>query len=475
MKDNKRRRTWLYLALGPALFLLAVFLLPDSAFSLEARISLALVCWMACWWITMPVATAVTGLLPIAVNAVFGLVPMDNVLVKYFSETIIILLGADLLTVSWGKTGLDKRVSLRALCLIGPSLTQQVLVWFLTSALISVLLPNVVVVALMCPVAISMLQYAGQGSIAKSPAAHVILAAIVWGAGFGGLGSPLGGAMNIVTITYLEDLAGHEFMYVGWIVKFLPIFLALAALNVAYLLFIRPKDANLPGSREYFQSMYRQLPQMSPDEKKSAFFFLSAVALVFLRPLYAQFLPNMKPAYLFLTVAILSLCVHGEDGEKLLPWDLAEKQVIWGLFLMFGGGMAAGSMIGETGAAAGIAELVGRLPLDGGFLTILVLVAFTVLLSEISSNIAAAAISLPVTISIVTGLGLDPVPYIYIVTAAFNSAYVLPTGIRCIPVGHGLPVSYLVRRGIVITLLGILCISTLGWLLLRTWPYFSIV
>lgn len=183
----------------------------------------------------------------------------------------------------------------------------------------------------------------------------------------------------------------------------------------------------------------------------------------------------MKPAYIFLAIAILSLCVQGEDGEKLLPWDTAEKQVIWGLFLMFGGGMAAGSMIGDTGAAAGIAELVGRLPLNGGFLTILVLVAFTVLLSEISSNIAAAAISLPVTISIVTGLGLNPVPYIYIVTAAFNSAYVLPTGIRCIPVGHGLPVPYLVRRGIVITLLGILCISTLGWLLLRIWPYFSIV
>lgn len=475
MKDKKCSRQRLHLILGPLLFLLAMWLLPDAFFGREARISLALVCWMAYWWITMPVATAVTGLLPIAVNAVFGLIPMDTILVKYFSETIIILLGADLLTISWGKTGLDKRVSLRALCLIGPSLSQQVLVWFLASALISVLLPNVVVVALMSPIAISMLQYAGQGNVAKSPAAHVILVAIVWGAGFGGLGSPLGGAMNIVTITYLEELVGYEFMYISWVVKFLPIFLLLAAVNIVYLLLIRPKNTDLPGSREYFRSMYCQLPKMSRDEGKSAFFFLTAVALVFFRPLYSRLLPEMKPAYLFLIIAIISLTVSGEDGEKLLPWAQAEKQVIWGLFLMFGGGMAVGTLISETGAAASIADLVSQLSLDGGFLTILILVAFTVLLSEISSNIAAAAISLPVTISIVTGLGLNPIPYVYIVTAAFNSAYVLPTGIRCIPVGHGLPVSYLVRKGIVITLIGILCISIMGWLLLRIWPYFSVV
>jgi len=473
MANEKKPLTGLHLFIGPALFLLVQLLLPTSCFEREARIALALVCWMAYWWITMPIATAVTGLLPVAVNALFGLVPMDNILVKYFSETIIILLGADLLTVSWGKTGLDKRISLRALCLIGPSLGQQILVWFLSSAVLSILLPNVVVVAIMSPIAISMLQYAGQGEISKSPAAHVILVAIVWGAGFGGLGSPLGGAMNIVTITYLEELVGHEFMYISWVIKFLPIFLTLAAVNVVYLMVIRPRKTDLPGSREYFQSMYRSLPPMSKDEQKSAFFFLLAVALVFLRPLYSDWLPEVKPAYLFLILSIVSMMVNGEDGKKLLEWKEAEKEVIWGLFLMFGGGMAVGTMISQTGAAADIAELVGRLPLDGGFLTILILVAFTVLLSEISSNIAAAAIALPVVISIVTGLGLNPVPYVFITTAAFNSAYVLPTGIRCIPVGHGLPVSYLVRKGIIITLLGILSISLMGWLLLRVWPYFS--
>lgn len=97
----------------------------------------------------------------------------------------------------------------------------------------------------------------------------------------------------------------------------------------------------------------------------------------------------------------------------------------------------------------------------------LALVAFTVALAEIASNTAAAAISLPVVISVAEGLGLDPVPYVFLTAAAFNVANMLPTSIRAIPVGYGLSPSYLFKNGLALTVLDIAVITGMGvWLLL---------
>ena len=106
---------------------------------------------------------------PILVNTLFNIVPMETVIAKYSNETIFLLLGAELLIISWSVTGLDKRIALKSLCWIGPSLTQQVVVWFVVPALLSNVLPNMVVCAMVIPIALSMLRYIGEGDLKKGP------------------------------------------------------------------------------------------------------------------------------------------------------------------------------------------------------------------------------------------------------------------------------------------------------------------
>lgn len=469
MKKNKL----ISLILGPVLFLAALLLIPDSLFAFSARCAVGLVFWMGCWWITLPVAVGVTALLPILVNAFFDLVPMSTISGKYFSEIVVLLLGADLISLSWEKTGLDKRISLKALCWIGPSLRQQIAVWFVLSAVLSMFLPNAVVCAVMCPIAVSMLKFIGEGDISKSKAGAIILASIAWGAGIGGLGSPLGGAMNLVAVDYFEQLTGAEYMYVDWMIRLVPMLALLLAADLVYLFLIKPKTGNLNGTRAYFQGLYRELPPISRDEAVSLTLFVTATVLSFVRPLYTNLLPGVKPAYVFLLFGMLTFVLPKKEGGVILSWKDAEKGVLWGLLFLFAGGLAVGQMISDTGAAAAIADVVSRLDLDGGLPTIFIFVAFTVLLAEISSNTAAAAIATPVVVTITQGLGLDPIPYLYITAAAFNCAYVLPTSIRAIPVGYGLSTKYLFRNGLVLTVLGIVVITLAGWAMLTFWPLFS--
>lgn len=454
---------------GPVLFALITWLGGDAA-GFKQSAALGTVVWMGIWWIMRPVHIAVTALLPIAVNTLFDLVPMQHIVSQYFSEIIVLILGADIMCMTWTATGLDKRLALKTLCYIGSSMRQQITVWLTVSALLSVFLPNVVVCTLMVPVAISMLEFIGEKSIRSSKVAIPILLAIAWGAGIGGVGSPLGGAANLVTISYLEKITGHEFMYVDWFVRFLPFLALLILVNLVFLLHLPVPTKQLADSKEYFRSQYKELGPMSRSEIISLVMFITGTVLAFVRPLYADIFPALKPAYVFLIFAILYFLIKNDSGRPLLDWEMTEKHIMWGLLILFGGGLALGDLVTETGAAAKLAEGITLLPLSGGIETIFVFTVFSVIMTEISSNTAAAAIAIPIVQSIVQTMGLDPIPYLLIVTVGVNTAYMLPVSIRAIPVSYGMDSSVLFKNGFMVALCSILAITVLGWLFMLSWP-----
>ena len=127
---KKLNKKTLFLILGPVLFLVLYLGLPQSVFpSAAARGAVGTVAWMAFWWVTGPVDYAVTGFLPIAVNALFSMADMSSVIANYASETIMLLLGASIVVVSWEMTGLDKRIAVKFLSLIGSNVRIQVAFW----------------------------------------------------------------------------------------------------------------------------------------------------------------------------------------------------------------------------------------------------------------------------------------------------------------------------------------------------------
>lgn len=472
---NQRKKKRITLILGPSLWILAILLIPPEYFTFEARSAIGTILWMGSWWVTLPVAIGVTAFLPIAVNAFINMVPMSDVLANFGSETVILLLGAEFISITWEVTGLDKRISLKALCLIGPSLWQQIIVWFLVSAILSMFLPNAVVCAMLTPIALSMLRFIGEGDLKTGKIAPIIVMCVAWGAGIGGMGTPLGGAMNLVAVSYFEEFTGNEYMYVSWFAHMIPLLAVVSIGNILCLMTIKPKKCNLKGSKEYFHNLYTELPSMNRDEMVSFLMFLAVILLSFGRSLYAETLPWLKPAYVFLCVGMLGFVISLKNGDSILTWEMAEKKVFWGMIFMFAGGMAAGTLLTGTGATVSIANQMAKMNLHGGFETVIAFTAFTIVLSEISNNTSAAAIAIPIVIGITEKLKLNPVPYIYTTIAAFNCAFMLPTTIRAIPVGMGLSPGYLMKKGALLTVTSILIISIAGYLMMQYWPYYSMV
>lgn len=469
------------LIIGPVAFLILYVILPISSGITYAQSgAIGTVAWMAYWWITGPVDYAVTGLLPIAINAIFQIANtgddasaafktgMSSLLSKYADSTIMLILGASLITAAWSEIGLDKRISTRFLALIGNNMRGQVTFWYLLTTVMSAVLPNAVVCAAITPIAVSMLKFVGEGDITHSKKASMVLLTIAYGAGVGGLASPLGGAMNLTVINYINDLPGvKEFTYVAWFVKFLPIMIVLVVSNVIFLRLCCKKDDALSGSKEYFIKEYKAMPKMTREEKISLVFFIVPTVLSFCQPLYEDYLPGLQPAYLFIIFGILSFLIKRENGERMMTWKSVEKNIVWDMIYIFGGGLAIGVMLKNSGADQVIGNLMNSFGVNGGFVMILIIVAVTVIMSDITSNTAAAGIAVPIVIAM-CGSTINPVPYILAATIGINLSYMLPTSIRAIPVGFGLSPKFMLKKGVPLTVVVILLMSITAFILMKT-------
>lgn len=457
---NQTKRI-LHILIAVAAFVLLTTLLPDELFSREARFAIATIMVMIYWWIARPVHIAVTALLPILINSLFNIADMKTVLDDYFSPIVVLLIGAGVIVACWKNSGLDKRIALRALTIIGTSVRMQLIIWFVLSTLLSMFLPNVIVAAMLCPIAVAMIKFTlKDNDTGHKKTLYAILLSIVWGAGLGGFGTPLGGAMNLVAIEHIEKLTGQEYMYITWTINMMPYLLILAAGTCAYLLLMKSKVKHLGGSRDYFRREYQKIGKAKRSEIISLVLFIVAVVLAFARPLYAQMLPGFKPFYGFLLMGMAAFFLPGEkasnadphakhDTKRLITWDFAVKNINWGLIILFSGGLAVGNLLISTGAAQSIAQGIFALNITSFTIIVIVFIVFGIFLANASSNTAATAVLLPIVISTAVAMKIDPMASIYIAAAACNCAFILPTSIRAIPVGYGLDVSFMFKKGLV--------------------------
>jgi sodium-dependent dicarboxylate transporter 2/3/5 len=471
-------RGWrtLHVVAGPLVFLLLVCI-PVPAMPYAVRASVGLLLWMAWWWIFEPVNLAVTGFLPLVVLAIFNFLPLSTVLPSYSQELIFLLLGANILSTVWTRWGLDRRIALVSLMGVGTGTRRQIVVWFAIATVLSAFLPNTVVAAAMIPIVLAMLRFIGIDDIGKSAFASALLIAIAWGTSVGGFWTPLGGAPNLLTIRLLQgSVIDHEFLFMTWVTRLLPFTIAIALVSFIFMIYaFRPELERLEGTREYFAHELESLGRLSVPETWGLFMFLGATILAFTREFYADLLPAFSPAYGFLTFALLCFVIR-HKGEPLLKWDYAQSHMTWGLFYLFAGGAALGEVLSESGTAKSVADVLVPFAGTGGFRAVLVFSLMTIIITQITSNTAAIAIMVPITISTFQSLGVNPVPMVYVVSVAGNCGLMLPSsaGGPAVAAGYGVNLKMMFSQGLWLVVLLWLVIVAIGYALITYWPGFAI-
>jgi sodium-dependent dicarboxylate transporter 2/3/5 len=244
-----------------------------------------------------------------------------------------------------------------------------------------------------------------------------------------------------------------------------------AFMNVAFT----PEIDHVDGTRDYFAQELRSLGNMTVPEKFGLAFFLGATLLAFTRQFYAALVPGLNPAYVFLTFAVLCFAIR-HKGEPLLTWDYAQKHMAWGLFYLFAGGAALGEILSQTGTASLVADLLIPFAGGGGPQAVLVFSLMTMIVTQITSNTAAIGIMVPITISTFQSMGMNPIPFVYIVAVAGNCGVMLPSsaGGPAVAAGYGVNLKMMFSRGLWLAALLWLIIALVGYALATFWPGFGI-
>jgi sodium-dependent dicarboxylate transporter 2/3/5 len=377
----------------------------------------------------------------------------------------------------WSRWGLDRRIALVSLLGIGTSTRRQMLAWFGIAAFLSSFLPNAVVAAAMMPIILAMLRYIGIENAGKSAFGSALLIAVAWGTSVGGSATPMGGAQNLLAVQFLErQLLGHEFLFTTWLTRVLPLALLSTAVSFLFMrVAFRPEVSHVEGTRHYFSDELQKLGKMSTPEKWGLAFFVTATLFAFGRQLYAGLLPGLTPAFVFMTFGVLSFVIRHE-GEPLLKWEYAQSRMIWGLIYLFAGGSALGQILSDTGTAKFVADRLIPLAGAGGFTAIMVFTFVAMVITQITSNTAAVAIILPVTLSTFGSMQMNPVPMVYIVTAAANCGLMLPSSSAgpAIAAGYGVDLKAMFWHGLWLTLLILIVLVAGGYLMATFWPGFGL-
>ena len=397
---------------GCALAALAVAALAPGA--PQAVQGMALFVFIGGLWLTQALPLAVTALLVPLLATATGLLPLRQALAPFAHPVLFLFLGGFALGAALSHQGLDQALAravlhrarghrLLAVCLLGG-----------LSAVLSMWMSNTATAALMVPLALGLLrqQEAGPAPADGGREAVFVLLVLAYSASIGGIATLVGSPPNAIAAAQ----AGMGFAQ--WLAYGLPLALLLWPVMVALLWWLlRPRlhgRVALPTAEPLAWTPARRWTV--------AVFALAVLGWVAGQPL-ARALGWQGDTDTLVALAV----VVALAGTPALGWKAFEQHTPWGVLLLFGGGLALSEVMGQSGASLhlgqGLLALTHQVP---PALMVLALIAFVVLLTELVSNTASAALLLPIFLPVASALGLSGPSLAAAVAVAASCAFMLP-------------------------------------------------
>jgi sodium-dependent dicarboxylate transporter 2/3/5 len=438
------------------------------------------------YWVSEAIPVPATALLALVLCALLGVASAIEVFSAFASPTIFLFIGSFILARAMTIHGLDRRFALRVLSIGGVAgSTYATLIAFgVVAAVMSAFISNTATTAMLLPIGLGMIGVYGRlirdGAPDGPPGTRrlgtALMLMIAYSASVGGLLTPIGSPPNLLGRGFLETQAGVQLPFLQWTLIAAPITAAMfVALSLILVGLNRPEARRIPGAAAFIRAERGRLGRFSPGERNTLVAFLVAVVLWLLPGLVGLILGETSVAYeavrlrldegvVALAAACLLFVLPLDRG--LRSFTISWRQAVtidWGTILLFGAGIALGSLLSSTGLAALVgtglaASLGGASPLTLTFLAVFA----AIVISETTSNTASVGIVVPIVISLAQAVGMNPaVPALAaIFGASFGFMLPISTPPNAIVYGSGLvPMSRMIRSGLVFDVLGAILIA----------------
>ena len=473
--------------LGPLCALL-IWFMPISGMDEAAHHLLAILSFVAIWWITEPVPIPVTSLLGPTLCVVLGVVPIEDAYSNFANPMIFLFMGGFLLAKGMMVNGLDKRIAYGILSMkwVGDSPRRIFLAIGLACMLCSGWISNTATAAMMFPIALGLLEairsmMAANGKVIDLSTykyATGLMLMTAYACSIGGVLTPIGTPPNLIMLGFLDQMCDIHISFFEWM-----LWGAIAMVVyfiVAYVVLSRmfPADVDrIEGAEEFIRQRIDELGNWTRAQKNTLFAFMAAVVLWvtpgFLSMGYGSDSPILKMYDLLFPEAVAAMAgalllfllpVKFSERKFTLTWKEAMEGIEWGTLILFGGGLAMGGMMYKTG----LSHWVGDLIVDnmGGepsqFAMVAVFSVMALLLSELTSHTASTNMIGPLAITAAVSAGMSPIPVCVGIALASSLGFMLPvsTPPNAIVYASGyIPITTMIRAGICIDFIGIACVT----------------
>jgi len=403
-------RRWALLLLGLGLFFLFYFMpsLPPAVdpagkefeLSQAGKAGIGLFLLASIWWVFEVVPIGVTSLTIGVMQAMFAIRPAREAFQDFMDPSVMFIFGSLLMGLAFEKSGLARRMAYKMLVIVGEKTAHILLGCFVISALLSHLMAHTAVAATMFPILMAIhALYAGNQERTKF--GRGLFIGMAYACGAGSIATYLGSARAAAGAGMFLEFTGKSVSFgqlswfllpFGWVMTFL--------IWGMILLFFKPERKSIDGLAAKATRLYAEL---GPMKFKEFFVVGSALAVVgvMVSKSFIPELAGLNRAAIVLAVGVIFFVI------KLFEKDDLES-VPWNIILLFGGAMSIGFCLWRTGAANWMAVNWLSMFQQAHWLTFIMSIAVLVLLlTNFIMNVAAIAISLPVSLVIAGYLGVS--------------------------------------------------------------------
>lgn len=418
----------------------------------KAKIATGLLLAVAVLWLTEIIPLAASAFLIPVVMVVTNVSSPKAVLAPFANPIIFLFLAGFLLAQAMRRTGFDRLIAITILSRSSSRPASLMFTIMAITAFLSMWMSNTASVAMIIPIAMAILDkipQAGRGTGFR----RALILGVAYAGAVGGIGSAIGTPANILAMTFLGEFSGTSLKFVDWFAYGLPMVFIMVPIIWLFLLYsfkVRTGDVEGFIDPDVYKKQFAEVGGLQPEQRIVLVAFVLTVAL---------WLSEGWHGISSSIVALIGALILFFSGT-LQTEDL--NRVNWNALLTFGGGLAIGTILVETGFSDWIAlKLVGLSDLPQ-FLVIFLVAGLTLLIGAFISNTACAAMMIPLAIPLAQLLRIDPRLMVAVIAigSSVDFALVIGTPPTMLAYSTGLfETSEIFKRGILLDLIGVLLLS----------------
>jgi solute carrier family 13 (sodium-dependent dicarboxylate transporter), member 2/3/5 len=459
-----RTHHWITMLVAVGVFLWLVMHQPFEGLTPEGQRTLAVFVLCLILWVTQALPLSVTGLLALLLLPLCGIMTSEQTFALFGNDAIFFIIGAFIIAAAIMHSGLSTRVAMAILNRIGTTPRRLMIGLLVLAAALAHVMPEHAVAAMLLPIVIEIARTLRLAP-GRSRMGTGLFLALAWGSIIGGIATFLGGARNPLAIEILaRNTDGqHAIGFLEWWVAAFPLVLmALGAAAAILLLFFRPEIDSTAPAREALQVRMKHMGRPTLEERLTGLVLLLTVT------------GWVLAERLQISVAIIALLgAVALFALRVISWSVVERHVNWGIVLMYGGAIALGKAVSQTGCAEWIAHsLLGESLIEHPIATLFVLAATAIVLTEGMSNAAVVALMLPLALNLAPQIGpngVDPRLMVFAIALPAGLAFTLPISTPPNALAHS--TGFVTMRGIswkgpllnLICLLAFMAVAILWW------------